>query len=628
MSASLAKISIINLCALSFIGACNSKEVVTDAQCSSEEQGMFLACLESGCSASYTQDLSGTDACSIEGGGSLVSVEAGGECGFTSSGSCYVICDCPEGVGLKYNVNGENENNTNWEGDDPGECSDGADNDRDSLYDCDDSDCAGSPDCSNPEDVNEDTGGDFEDTVDSDTGTDDSADPDEDDFTDEDGDFYTVEDGDCNDRNPSINPSATDIVGDSIDQNCDGIDGTDIDRDGFASESSGGSDCDDFNVLVNPDYGVADIEDYIDSNCDGVDGLASTYKALFLDGLTVVENSSGGPMRPMDFDGDGFNDLILKYSSSYYILFGSTINSATTDTLTVADMDLEIHFVGTAYFREEFYSKDIDGDGGDDLAFNWDDKSYIYYSSTITSSTNLIPGSNEDVVFRSVYTYGYSSITYSVNVSLMDDVTGDGIADIHIDSNNDQIVTSIQAGSGGNIATLLLGTRVYNTVGPQLGGFDPDSDGKPDFLNTYCYSSTTGYRDIDSVGLLGSSYGSCNGYFGTFVPTMVLNDIDENGEKELSDGRCIMNISTFSSGGTCDYSTYYIHYDWSFFDINDDGKADTYYGNSIILDALGSASYSVPTADYLYALGDFNGDGKIDPVFNRHSYGTSIVGIK
>jgi alpha-tubulin suppressor-like RCC1 family protein len=33
------------------------------------------------------------------------------------------------------------------EGDDPGECSDFADNDEDGLFDCDDPDCAGSPDC-------------------------------------------------------------------------------------------------------------------------------------------------------------------------------------------------------------------------------------------------------------------------------------------------------------------------------------------------------------------------------------------------------------------------------------------------------------------------------------------------
>ncbi len=34
-----------------------------------------------------------------------------------------------------------------WEGRNPGECSDGADNDGDGAYDCDDSDCVGAPDC-------------------------------------------------------------------------------------------------------------------------------------------------------------------------------------------------------------------------------------------------------------------------------------------------------------------------------------------------------------------------------------------------------------------------------------------------------------------------------------------------
>ena len=34
-----------------------------------------------------------------------------------------------------------------YEGDEAGECSDEADNDRDGLFDCDDEGCAGSPDC-------------------------------------------------------------------------------------------------------------------------------------------------------------------------------------------------------------------------------------------------------------------------------------------------------------------------------------------------------------------------------------------------------------------------------------------------------------------------------------------------
>ena len=42
----------------------------------------------------------------------------------------------------------------------------------------------------------------------------------------------------------------TDLAGDDIDQNCDGIDGTDGDGDGSASWQSGGSDCDDTDPTV------------------------------------------------------------------------------------------------------------------------------------------------------------------------------------------------------------------------------------------------------------------------------------------------------------------------------------------------------------------------------------------
>ena len=45
---------------------------------------------------------------------------------------------------------------------------------------------------------------------------------------------------DCDDSNLTVNPSATDLSGDGIDQNCDAVDGTDADGDGYASSVSGG----------------------------------------------------------------------------------------------------------------------------------------------------------------------------------------------------------------------------------------------------------------------------------------------------------------------------------------------------------------------------------------------------
>ena len=67
------------------------------------------------------------------------------------------------------------------EGDDVGECTDRADNDRDGLFDCDDPDCFGSPDCVDDDDADDDTGSDGDDdTGDDDTGSDgdDTADDD------------------------------------------------------------------------------------------------------------------------------------------------------------------------------------------------------------------------------------------------------------------------------------------------------------------------------------------------------------------------------------------------------------------------------------------------------------------
>ena len=45
-----------------------------------------------------------------------------------------------------------------FEGDEAGECLDGADNDMDSLFDCNDDDCYGSPDCDGDDVDNGDDG--------------------------------------------------------------------------------------------------------------------------------------------------------------------------------------------------------------------------------------------------------------------------------------------------------------------------------------------------------------------------------------------------------------------------------------------------------------------------------------
>ena len=48
-----------------------------------------------------------------------------------------------------------------------------------------------------------------------------------------DNDGFSISNGDCDDDDANTSPSAVDLVGDSIDQNCDGLSDFDQDGDGY-----------------------------------------------------------------------------------------------------------------------------------------------------------------------------------------------------------------------------------------------------------------------------------------------------------------------------------------------------------------------------------------------------------
>ena len=112
---------------------------------------------------------------------------------------------------------------TLYEGDQPGECSDGADNDQDGFFDCNDPDCIGSPECSPGDDddstVSDDddsaTGDDDDDSKASDDDDDDSTpgdDDDDDDSTPGDDDDDSMS-GDDDDSVSPVNPVITSLSG-------------------------------------------------------------------------------------------------------------------------------------------------------------------------------------------------------------------------------------------------------------------------------------------------------------------------------------------------------------------------------------------------------------------------------
>ncbi len=143
---------------------------------------------------------------------------------------------------------------------------------------------------------------------------------------DDDGDGYASA-IDCDDTDATINPGAAEVVGDGIDQDCDGADLTaaDLDKDGDGHDTdafAGGDDCDDADATVYP--GAPEVwYDGTDQDCDGNDSdqdgdgwdvgqdCDDTDPRVSPDAAEVpydgVDNDCDPDTTDTDVDGDGYD---------------------------------------------------------------------------------------------------------------------------------------------------------------------------------------------------------------------------------------------------------------------------------------------------------------------------------
>ncbi|MBT8253501.1 MAG: putative metal-binding motif-containing protein, partial [Bacteroidia bacterium] len=119
---------------------------------------------------------------------------------------------------------------------------------------------------------------------------------------------YVTNPDDCNDDDPAINPGATEIPDDGIDQDCDGIEiYLDQDADGFTSDV----DCDDLDAEVYP--GAVEVCDFKDNDCDGQvdnDCIIEDCVGLLAGVLQYADENCGGLTDPGCVTGSPNYDLL------------------------------------------------------------------------------------------------------------------------------------------------------------------------------------------------------------------------------------------------------------------------------------------------------------------------------
>lgn len=174
---------------------------------------------------------------------------------------------------------------------------------------------------------------------------------------DDDGDGLSEDEGDCNDSDATVSPDLTEVLGNGVDDDCDGVadDGAgDVDGDGV---TTAGGDCNDGNADIGP--GAVETANGLDDDCDGI----------------VDEGTTA-----YDDDGDGYTEVAGDCDDS-----DAAVSPGATESANRIDDDCD------GYVDEGTSYADGDGDGWTGAAGDCDDA-----DASVNPGEAEIPGDGID----------------------------------------------------------------------------------------------------------------------------------------------------------------------------------------------------------------------------------------
>lgn len=492
------------------------------------------------------------------------------------------------------------------------------------------------------------------------------------------GPAYSLLADDCDDANSDAYPGAVEFAYDGIDQDCDGADLDDLDGDGWTSELTGGSDCDDSNPSVNPEAEEGWANGVTDNDCDGeLEAIQLDYGANSWVGWRADERLGRTIAALGDLDGDGLADVAIgsPFDSTVGPSSGAVyrISGSPSGSLEGAAALLPVE-EGQGFAWAMDAGTDVSGDGvGDVLVVAPGTPTTKGEAWLVDGSAWALAGSTtvDTVAIGTVEAAALGTFGPG-DASFLGDVTGDGVDDIAL---GECCSEGGAVGSVGRIAifsaNLFSGTLDTADVvidGPFAGAYfgqrvdrldDEDGDGLGDLLVSSgggVIGAVVGGTSSGNVSDLAITllYGEVEG-----VRPVNVADVDGDGRDDIAVVEQENVVSFFTALGstpTRNLESPTFSFTWfgqsgvydiiALGDLDEDGRSETLIpqawsdsgdqrlwilmGEDILADGTRDAESvylsgvsSVPAALFGYAgalAGDVDGDGQNDVVLGAPEY--------